>query len=84
MAVIAAIATRTKQLSEKAAADEMRRLGRLEAVAEALRDAANTIDQANEARQAFRDRYLTDPERLHDNDGYRRNDVDPRARDPTV
>jgi hypothetical protein len=83
MAVITAIVTRSKQLSEKAAAEDMRRLGRLEVLTEALRDAANTIEQANEARQKFRDRYLTDPEQLRDNDGYRRNDIDPKARDPT-
>jgi ubiquinone biosynthesis protein Coq4 len=84
MAVITAIVTRSKQLSEKAAAEDMRRLGRLEVLTEALRDAANTIEQANEARQLFRDRYLSEPDSLRDDDGYRRDDIEPKARDPTA
>lgn len=49
-----------------------RQQGRADAIAQGERDAQKALDRAAAAQRAARDQYTSRPDRLRDNDGYRR------------
>lgn len=65
---------RQAQQALDAAADTGRRLGTAETLTEVFHEAANLIAQADHARRVFRDQLRAHPERLSDDDGYKRSD----------
>lgn len=84
-ALIAVFSKAASHRMEKAARDEQRRIGRLQALNETLAEAIALIEDADATRRAFRDQLRADLDSLYDDDGYRRDDRrKPSIRDPTA
>lgn len=73
--LLAESAKRQERQAGKSAQDTGQRLGTAEALAGVFNEAAHLIEQADHARRVFRDQLRAHPDRLHDDDGFKRNDT---------
>ena len=72
VALISALSRRAEEHREKQLREEGRRLGRMEAFVEQVRDAENIVNDIEAVRRDFRRRIDALPDSLRDDDGHRR------------
>lgn len=70
--ILRTAAERRKSAATRAELRRQRELGRAEAIGETIEDVLGLIRRARNARMRVRDRLRADPDRLREDDGFRR------------